>query len=191
MERRAREAFGWLATCFTMISYISPIIPFINLFKKKIPYEDTPALMITANYINCLCWYVYGEMIYSNQIQKCNLIGAISSLSLIFIYLFYEIKKYALDAILNTLLIITGTYSIYRGFTLIIDDDGIIGKICIGTSFLVFWFPIQIIYKAMKEKNYNLILICPTWGALAANIFWSIYGIFLTDINIICHILLH
>ena len=185
MDRRAREAFGWLATCLTMYSFISPIIPFINVFKKKISYEDTPALMVTTMYINCLCWFVYGEMIYSTQIRKCNLIGAISSLLLIIIYLICEIRKYTLDAILNTLLIITGTYSIYQGFTLIIDDDGIIGKICILSSFIVFLFQIQIIYKVLKEKNYNLISIHFSCASLAANICWCIYGIFLTDINII------
>ena len=124
-------------------------------------------------------------MIYSNQIKYCNLIGAISSLILVCIYLLFELKKYTLDAILNTLIIITGTYSIYRGFTLIIDDDDIIGKICIATSCIVFLSPIQLIYRVIKEKNYNLIPIYTAYVSLAATSCWVAYGIFITDINVI------
>ena len=185
MEAKTREAFGWIATCLTMCFYISPVIPFINVFRKKISYEDTPAIIVTTSYVNCLCWYIYGDMIYSNQIKYCNLIGAISSLILVCIYLLFELKKYTLDAILNTLIIITGTYSIYRGFTLIIDDDDIIGKICIATSCIVFLSPIQLIYRVIKEKNYNLIPIYTAYVSLASTSCWVAYGIFITDINVI------
>ena len=185
MEAKTRESFGWIATCLTMCFYISPVIPFINVFRKKISYEDTPAIIVTTSYVNCLCWYIYGDMIYSNQIKYCNLIGAISSLILVCIYLLFELKKYTLDAILNSLIIITGTYSIYRGFTLIIDDDDIIGKICIATSCIVFLSPIQLIYRVIKEKNYNLIPIYTAYVSLASTSCWVAYGIFITDINVI------
>ena len=185
MEAKTRESFGWIATCLTMCFYISPVIPFINVFRKKISYEDTPAIIVTTSYVNCLCWYIYGDMIYSNQIKYCNLIGAVSSLILVCIYLLFELKKYTLDAILNSLIIITGTYSIYRGFTLIIDDDDIIGKICIATSCIVFLSPIQLIYRVIKEKNYNLIPIYTAYVSLAATSCWVAYGIFITDINVI------
>ncbi len=114
-------------------------------------------------------------MIYSNQIIYCNLIGAI----------LFELKKYTLDEILNILIIITGTYSIYRGFTLIIDDDSIIGKICIATSCIVFLSPIQLIYRVIKEKNYNLIPIYTAYISLVSTSCWVVYGIFITDINVI------
>ena len=185
MEAKTRESFGWIATCLTMCFYISPVIPFINVFRKKISYEDTPAIIVTTSYVNCLCWYIYGDMIYSNQIKYCNLIGAVSSLILVCIYLLFELKKYTLDAILNSLIIITGTYSIYRGFTLIIDDDDIIGKICIATSCIVFLSPIQLIYRVIKEKNYNLIPIYTAYVSLASTSCWVAYGIFITDINVI------
>lgn len=184
MEAKFREIFGWVATSLTMCFYISPVIPFIDLLKGKINYEDTPAVLVTTAYVNCLCWYIYGDVIFSTQIKMCNLIGAISSLILIFIYLVYELKKYAIDSILNAMIIITGTYAIYRGFTIVIEDDQIIGKICMGTACIVFLSPIQLIYRVMKEKNYNLIPKYTAWISLAATSCWVAYGIFILDINV-------
>ena len=185
MDEKIREIFGWIATGLTMCFYISPIIPFINVFKGKLSYEDTPAIVVTTSYVNCFCWYIYGDMISSYQIKACNLIGAISSIILVFIYLVYELKKYTLDAILNALIIITGSYAIYRGFTLVIDDDQIIGKICIGTACVVFLSPIQLIYRVIKEKNYILIPIYTAWVSIASTSCWVIYGVFITDLNVI------
>ena len=147
------DVFGWVATCLTMCFYISPIIPFINVFKGKLSYEDTPAILVSASYVNCFCWYIYGDMIFSDQVKICNGIGAISSLCLICVYLVYEIRKYTLDAILNALIIITGSYAVYRGLTIVVDDDAIIGKICNCTAIIVFLSPIQLIYRVLKENN--------------------------------------
>ena len=185
MEEKLRETFGWIATCLTMCFYISPAIPFVNVFKGKLSYEDTPAIVVTTSYVNCFCWYIYGDMIFSYQIKICNLVGAISSLILVFIYLFYELKKYVLDAILNAIIIILGSYAIYNGFTLVIDDDQIIGKICVGTACIVFLSPIQLIYRVIKEKNYILIPIYTAWVSLVSTSCWVTYGVFITDLNVI------
>ena len=132
------DIFGWIATGLTMCFYISPVIPFINVFKGKLNYEDTPAVLVTASYVNCFCWYIYGDMIFSDQVKICNGIGAISSLCLICIYLAYEIRKYTIDAILNALIILTGSYAVYRGLTIVVDDDAVVGKICNVTAIIVF-----------------------------------------------------
>ena len=93
----AKEAFGWAATCLTAGFYVSLITPFFKIFKGKLSYEDAPIVVITVSYINCFSWCVYGNMISSNQIKICNLVGVISTLILIIIYLIYEIKKYCLN----------------------------------------------------------------------------------------------
>ena len=182
---KVQEAFGWVATCLTMCFYISPVIPFINVFRGKLNYEDTPAIIVSTSYVNCFCWYIYGDMVFSDQIKICNLIGAISSLVLMCIYLAYEVRKYTVDAILNALIIITGSYAVYRGLTIIIDDDAIIGKICNGTALIVFLSPIQLIYRVVKEKNYNLIPIYTAWVSLASTGCWVTYGIFLSDFYVV------
>ena len=179
------DVFGWIATCLTMCFYISPVIPFINVFKGKITYEDTPGVLITASYANCFCWYIYGDMIFSDQVKICNGIGAVSSLCLIFIYLAYEIRKYTLDAILNALIILTGSYAVYRGLTIVVDDDAVVGKICNVTAIIVFLSPILIIYRVLKEKyNYYLIPIYTAWVSLFSTGCWIIYGIMISDVYI-------
>ena len=179
------DVFGWIATCLTMCFYISPVIPFINVFKGKITYEDTPGVLITASYVNCFCWYIYGDMIFSDQVKICNGIGAVSSLCLIFIYLAYEIRKYTLDAILNALIILTGSYAVYRGLTIVVDDDAVVGKICNVTAIIVFLSPILIIYRVLKEKyNYYLIPIYTALVSLFSTSCWVVYGIMISDVYI-------
>ena len=116
------DIFGWVALALTMFIYISPTIPFFNVLRGLISYEETPGILVSATYVNCFCWYIYGDMIFSDQVKICNCIGAICSLCFITIYLVYEIKKYTLDAILNALIIITGSYATYRGLTIVVDD---------------------------------------------------------------------
>ena len=185
MDEIVQDAFGWVATCLTMSFYISPIFPFINVLKGKLNYEDTPGILVTSIYINCFCWYIYGDTIFSDPIKICHLIGVIISFLLMLIYLAYEIKKYTVDAILNILIILTGSYAVYKGFTIMIDDDTIIGKFCFGTSCLVFVTPIQLIYRVMKDKNYNLISIYLSSSSLFSSCFLIIHGVFIKDLYIV------
>ena len=86
---------------------------------------------------------------------------------------------------MNTLILITGSWALYRALTIIIDDDRIVGKICVGTSLIVFLSPIQIIYKVIKEKNYRLIPIYNCYLIFLYAICWVVYGIFITDFYVV------
>ena len=184
-EAKIRETFGWIATGLTMFLYINIVLPYLNLIKGKINYEETPGIIVTANYINCFCWYIYGDMIYSYQIEYCNLIGAILFLIMMCIYLVYELKKYPIDAILNSIMIVTGTYAAYRALTILIEDDDILGRIVVGTSCGVLLSSVQLIYKVIKEKNYNLIPIHSTYISIGATFCWIGYGVLTTDLYVI------
>ena len=177
------DIFGWAALGLTMCIYLTPAMPFINVLKGKLSYEETPGVLVSCTYVNCFCWYIYGDMIFSDQLKICNCIGAIISICLITIYLVYEIRKYTLDAILNALIIITGSYATYRGLTIVVDDDAVIGKICNVTSIIVFLTPIYLIYKVIREKNnYILIPIYTVWVSVFAYGCWVIYGIVIKDL---------
>lgn len=179
------ELFGWLATTLTMCFYISPVIPFINVIKGNLKYEDTPIFVITTSYVNCFCWYIYGNMILSSQIKLCNGTGAISSLVLICIYLLYELKQFKVDAILNSLIIIVGSLALHKTLTVLIWDQSITGKICNVTSIIVFLSPIQLIYRVITEKNYILIPIYTAYVSFISTSCWICYGIFIGDIYVI------
>ena len=180
-----QEVFGWAATVLTIISFLFPIFPYLNVIRGKLSFEDTPAVYVTTCYLNYFCWFVYGDMIYSNQLKVCYLVGSIINCILMVIYIAYEFKKYCIDSILNTLILITGTWALYRALIIIIDDDRIVGKICVGTCFIVYLSPIQIIYKVLKDKNYLIIPIYNCWLIFLYSICWIVYGIYITDNYII------
>jgi len=180
-----QESFGWVGAGITVLSFLFPVFPYINVIKGKLDFESTPAVLVTTCYVNYFCWYVYGDMIFSDQIKYSYLIGAIVNTILMLIYLVYEVRKYLVDTILNLLILITGTWALYRALTIIIDDDRIVGKICIGTSFIVFFNPIQTIYKVIKEKNYIIIPIYNNYAIFLSSICWLVYGIFITDFYIV------
>ena len=179
------EIFGWVATSLTMCFFISPIIPFINVMRGKLNYEDTPIIIVSASYVNCFCWYIYGNMIKSDQVRLCNMVGAISSLILILIYLIFEIRKFVLDSILNALITITSSYALYNTLTFLIDDQSIIGKICNCTSIIVFLSPIQLIYRVIREKIYFLIPIYTAYVSFVSSSCWVIYGISFKNMYIV------
>lgn len=177
------QLYGCVASYLTVYFFISPVIPFIKVLKGKMKYEDTPTAIITTNYANCFCWYLYGNLIHSKQIKLCSMIGAISNLTFIFIYLIYEIRIYTLDAILNIIIIIIGSYEAYNILTLMFDDQ--IGKIGICIYIIAFFSPIRLICRVVKEKNNFLIPIYTVNIFLIASLCWIIYGISLKNLYII------
>lgn len=180
-----QELVRWFVTCLTTGFYISLISPFFSIFRGKLRYENAPIFVIVISYINCFIWIIYGNMISSNQIIISNIIGGISSLTLIFIYLIYEIKKYLIDSILNISILILGTIFIYKILIILIKDAKIIEKICITTRLFAFISPIQLVYRVIKENNYILIPILTSYISFLSCIFSVLYGFFIKDIYVV------
>ena len=180
-----QELFGWLGTVITVLSFLLPIFPYIKVLRGKLDFESTPAFLVTIYYVNYLCWYIYGDMIVSDQIQYCYFIGSIVNFVLMAIYLIYEVRRYLVDTILNTLILITGTWALYKAPIFLINNPRTFGIFCIGTSFIVFISQIQIIYKVIKEKNYILIPIYNCYFIFLYSICWAVYGIFRTNFYVI------
>lgn len=182
---QVQESFGWTAMGITLCSFFIPVFPFLNVIKGKLNYEDAPIIMVTSCYVNYFCWYVYGDMIFSTQLKYGYLIGSIIFGILIIIYLVFEIKKDIVDSIMNTLILIIGTWALYRALTIIIDDDRVVGKICMGTTFIIFVSPIRVIIKVIKEKNYEYIPIYNCYLSFIYSALWLVYGIFITDFYVV------
>lgn len=176
-----QESIGWIAGCFNICFYLTPIFNFIKVLKGKVNFEESPGVYVTTCYVNCFIWFIYGDMIFSDQVKISNMIAALINLIFMLIYLAFELKKYFVDAILNTLILITGSWACYRALTIVIDDDRVVGDICIGTTIIIFISPIQILYKVFKEKNYNIIPVFSAIIFLLACLFWFIYAIFIKD----------
>ena len=54
-----------------------------------------------------------------------------------------------------------------------------------SNSLLYIFFPIRLIYKVLKEKNYMLIPFYQAWGSLFMSISWIIYGILISEIYVV------
>ena len=119
---KTTEFYGWIASFLTALLFLNPIKSFIKLIKGKIEFQNSPAFLVTVCYISNICWYVYGEKISSKPLKCCNLFGMIVNFILIFIYLFFEIRVYTIDAILNCLIVIIGTYELYKSFVQYVQD---------------------------------------------------------------------
>ena len=182
---KVQEISGWLAMAVTTCSFLFPVFPYLNVLRGRMNYEDTPSFFVISSYINYFCMYVYGDLVFSDQVKYCYLVGSIINCVLMVIYLVYEIRRYLVDTILNALILITGTWALYRCLTIIIDDDRIVGKICILTFCVVFITPIQILYRVLKERNYNLIPIYNCWVSLCFSSLWIVYAIFISDFYIL------
>ena len=175
------EACGWVGFTLTLCFFISSLIPIFNLVKGNITFEDISVYYYALTYVNNLCWYIYGDFLYSDQIKFVFLIGTFSSFISVFIYLYYELAKFKIDAILNGLIILLGTYTIYITLAIVIDNVDIICQICFGTYIILFFYPFQTIFNVIRHKNYSLIPIYNTLINFFASIVWVIYGYGITE----------
>ena len=187
METRdlMQELIGWTAFGFSLIFYINPFHKFYNLFKEKISIEETPIGLVSLSYISCFCWYIYSDMLSCNPIKISNLVGTVINGFWIIIYLYYEIKEYLKDAILNALITISGSYLIYLVLDTIIENDETVGKICIGVVCILCIFQIRTIFKTLAEKNLIYIDINHSWLTLTTVTLWGIYGYMVNELYVV------
>lgn len=176
-----QEIGGWTGAILTLYSFIPPIYPYISLLKGKINYEETPGAYVFLHYINYICWYSLGELLFIDQLKITYFIGSIIFLTLMLIYLYYEIRHYLFDTILNLLIILAGTFCLYVGFTIILDDDKFTSKFVLWSSLVTYFFNIQIIYKVNKYKNYTLINMKSAIISFIASLGWIDYGYFIFE----------
>lgn len=181
----ANDVFGWLGTCFCIFFFASPAVPYFKVIRGKLNFEDSPIIVVFASYCNCFLWAIYGKMAERTQVKICNIIGAGFSLLYICIYLFYEIRKYIIDTILNVIIIISGSFATYRGLFILVDDKDVVGKMCILASMIVFLSPIQLIYRVCKENNYILIPIYSAYVNICNTLSWIMFGILVKDVYVI------
>lgn len=177
MDIAQDDKFGWIVSISSIFYFASPIFHFINLFKGRIKYDDTPGVFVLINYFSTYMYFVFGMMLYSTALYIPSLISCIISGLFLLIYLRYEIKEYFADSVLNFLILVSSTWAIYRALAVIIDDDDIVYYICLTAHTLVYLAPLQLISRVLKENNYNLFPIQSAYVALVVCPLWIIYSI--------------
>lgn len=180
------DVIGWIGTVFTVLYHIPYFKPFFRIYIGKSSFENTPPLFISILYVKCFLWYIYGaEMVFSEQVRYGYFLSWVICILSITIYLFNELKKYFLDTILNAVLLVIGTWCAYFYLVNILDETVVVGIMCIITTFLIFLYSINTIYKVIKQKNFYLIKIYQTLLNLFACICWVGYGILYKDFFLI------
>ena len=171
------EMLAWVAAGLTMAFYLPKIAPFINVLQGLKNYEDTPCYYILIIYLNALFWFLYGDLLFSDQMRISYMVVCIICLISLGIYLIFEIKKDFVDMILNVIIIVSVSWGIYCYFTIDFDDDKLLGKICIISSIIFYFFPMYTIFRVIREKNAKLIHIYNVSIYFFSVMCWFIYGI--------------
>ena len=171
------EMIAWVAAGLTMAFYLPKIGPFINVLQGLKNFEDTPAFYTIISYLNALFWFLYGDLLFSDQMRLSYMVVCIICLISMGIYLIFEIKKHFIDMLLNLMILVSVSWGIYRYFTLDFDDDKLLGKICIISSIVLYSFPIYTIFRVIKDKNANLIHIYNITIYFLSVLCWFVYGI--------------
>lgn len=177
MEITRAEKVGSAGVYFSSCFFLSFCLPYVDLFRGEIKYEDTPGIVILANYFNCFIWYYYGKVVECSPIKLNNLVCYICSALLLFIYLVYEFRTYRADAVLNLLIIAILTFIIQRFFTIFDDDDDKIFMAGVCSLGLVYISPLALIYRVIKELNYNLIPAISAGFAMIGTLLWTFYAL--------------
>ena len=179
-----QKIYAYVATSFSVLFYCTLSLPFFKVLRCKLNFEFTPIALIDTIYADAITWFIYSDNNFYDQLKFNSLIGGCCSLSLILIYLAFELKEYLSDSILNCIILILGSSVLYTGLNNIVEDTQLIGIIAIGTKIITFFNPIVIIFRIMKEKNYKLISVNITLTYFCSCIAWSWFGKVINDINI-------
>ena len=169
------EKLELLSSFLLLLFPISFFVPFIKVFKKKLHYENTPGILVTTWYINSFMWYVYSNILEHDLMKLCYLISGIICLFLMTVYLIYELKDYLVDAILNALIIITGSWALYKMLVEIIQEEQYIKQICASTYTLVILTSLVSLFRANIHKNRLYIPIVSSFALIPGCLSWLLY----------------
>ena len=179
------DTFGWIGCFLNTCFFLVELIPFINIIRGKVYFEDSPGFFMSASYANSFLWSIYGDLVFSEQIKTTNMIGCLICFIALMIYLSYERKKYLLDSILNFLMIFMVSWAVFKYLSIEVDDDRVVGKLCFCSSCIIYMHFYYIIYRVVKEKNYMLIPFNHITIYFVNSIIWIFYGIVTNDFYVI------
>ena len=85
------EMIAWVAAGLTMAFYLPKIAPFINVLQGLKNIEDTPTFYTIISYLNSLFWFLYGDLLFSDQMKLSYMVVCIICLISFGIYLIFSL----------------------------------------------------------------------------------------------------
>jgi hypothetical protein len=143
---------GWIGNALALFFFLSPAIVMWKLIKEEIEHKMIPYILLIANIMNCLLWFIYGINKDDYQIYGCNGLGGfINVIYLTIFWYFFAEKK-----IIKYIIYLVGTYALLIGlwafFTYSKVDNEIVGKIAMVFNIIMYAAPGQKLVK----NNFNL-----------------------------------
>jgi len=181
----SENIFGWVAASCSVSYFLTLAFPFLKVLLCKLNYEDSPITKVVTIYLDCLTWFFYSKKIQNEPLCICNIIGGIICLSSIFIYLIFEVRKYTVDTILNTLILIVGTLIIHKCLQEIVEESKTVAKFCVIAKIITYYIPTTTILRAINEKNFLHISIINSLTWLTSCIGWAVFGKLINNIYIL------
>ena len=178
------DSFGWIGGAVSIFFLFTPAPKIIKLCRKKLTYKDINSIILLANYISCIIWLIYGYTIKCPQITVCYSIGAVISLAWVWTYLVYVGKSRLNQALIYTMILSIGSFSIYIFLGVLIKNKNTLGKICLIACSISYITPVHILYKAIKDQTYGIIPIYTTSISGVGFLSWTIFGLIKFNFNI-------
>jgi len=185
MEFNVNEAFGWTASCVSIILYFSPIPIFFKLCKGKLRYNETPNLTVILNYIASFNWFIYGYLLEDLHIIVGFMAGSIFSLLCIITYIIFLSKMKFTKALFTGLILFTLSAIIYFLFAVMINNKDVVGYVCVVCSIICSFEPILVVKKVVKFRNFKYISIKLVVLSLVGSTCWVIYGFMIINFQLI------
>ena len=173
------------STITEIILNIQPLFNIIEINKGKEKYTNFPTVLIFYNLLNHLAMGFYFNCIFYDIGVLCHSACEIIHLFFIMWYLYHVAERHIGNFLLyaaavSHIILIIGIllFIIFYGY-----DKYTGGSLCHIIYFLQYIFPIKDAIKAIKEKNGNLIFICPTLLKFVNCGGWAFFSFIVEDWN--------
>lgn len=144
---------GWMGNAISLFFFLCPAVKIYSLYIGKIDYTRIAYLQYVSCIANCLLWSVYGLRRNVVEIWFCNLIGLITNLIYITVYIYFYAEKSQEKFQIYAILTYSAVLFSYVLFMWIFDSFEIAGNCAMIVNIVLYASPGQKIVKFIK-KNY-------------------------------------
>ena len=173
-----KDIISWVAICFNTCFYCLQALPFLKVLTCKLSYELTPIVFVSTLYVDSFSWWIFGKQISCQHLELGHFIGGCILLTLIGVYIIFELKYDLIDSILNLVIICLGSLVLYKGLLDVIIDINKLGLVCLTFKLITFCVPSMTMYKIVKEKTHQLISLRLTCIYSISCISWLLYSLY-------------
>jgi|LauGreDrversion4_2_1035121.scaffolds.fasta_scaffold724495_2 solute carrier family 50 protein (sugar transporter) len=138
---------GWIGNALALFFFLSPAVVMLKLIKGEIEHKMIPYILLIANIMNCLLWFIYGMNLEDYQIYGCNGLGGVINVIYLTIFWYFFVEKkfiYYVMYVVGSYLLLFG---IWAFFTFNKTDNEIVGIVAMVFNIIMYAAPGQKLVK--------------------------------------------